>query len=213
MELPRYVVVQHHNHLTLTLDFQGQFSKILYLRNGMPDWHGTKGMWVDWILDPCCDFQLWPYPWPWPWIFNVKFWNSCIPWIRGKIDMERKGYESIGCCTFFVTLSCDLDLGFSRSNFENAVSQEWEGQLTWNQRDVINRMWDSHCNFEVWPHPWPLPWIFKVDFLNNCISGTGGGSINMGQKGYESIRCYIYYVTLSYDFDLGFWRSNFKALS
>ena len=50
--------------------------------------------------------------------------------------MERKGYESIGWYTFFVTLSYDLDLGFARSNFENAVSQEWEGQLTWNQRDV-----------------------------------------------------------------------------
>ena len=41
----------------------------------------------------------------------------------GTIDMERKGYESIGCFTYFVTLSYDLDLGFARSNFENAVSQ------------------------------------------------------------------------------------------
>ena len=54
----------------------------------------------------------------------------------GPIDMERKGYESIGCYTYFVTLSSHIDLRFSRSNFENAVSQEWEGQLTWNQRDV-----------------------------------------------------------------------------
>ena len=54
----------------------------------------------------------------------------------GPIDMERKGYESIGCYTYFVTLSYDLYLGFSRSNFENAESQEWEGQLTWNQMDV-----------------------------------------------------------------------------
>ena len=52
------------------------------------------------------------------------------------ILMERKGYESIGWYTFFVTLSYDLDLGFSRSKFENAASQEWEGQLTRNQRDV-----------------------------------------------------------------------------
>ena len=37
-----------------------------------------------------------------------------------------------------------------------------------------------------------------------------GGPINMEQKGYESTECYTYYVTLSYDFDLGFWRSNFK---
>ena len=30
----------------------------------------------------------------------------------------------------------ELDLGFSRSNFENAVSQEWEGRLTWNEKDL-----------------------------------------------------------------------------
>ena len=54
----------------------------------------------------------------------------------GGIDMERKRYESIRCYTYFVTLNYDLDLRFSRSNFENAVSQEWEGQLTWSQKDV-----------------------------------------------------------------------------
>ena len=56
------------------------------------------------------------------------------------IDMERKRCESIGCYTHIVTLNCDLtndlDPSFSRSNFENAESQEWEGRLTWNERDV-----------------------------------------------------------------------------
>ena len=56
------------------------------------------------------------------------------------IDMEGKGCESIGCCIYFVTfnvhLTHDLDLGFSRSNFENAVSQDWNGRLTWNESDV-----------------------------------------------------------------------------
>ena len=66
MELSRPVVVQHHGHLTLTLDFQGQILKMLYLRNGRADWHGTKGMWIDTMLDPCCDFQCSPLPWPWP---------------------------------------------------------------------------------------------------------------------------------------------------
>ena len=50
--------------------------------------------------------------------------------------MERKGYESIGWYTFFVTLSYDLDLEFSMSNFKIAVSQEWEGRLTWNEKDM-----------------------------------------------------------------------------
>ena len=54
----------------------------------------------------------------------------------GPIDMEQKGCESIGCYTYFVTLSYDLDLGFSWSNFKSAVSWEWEGRLTWNQTDV-----------------------------------------------------------------------------
>ena len=56
------------------------------------------------------------------------------------IDMERKGCESIGCYIYFVTfnvhLTHDLDLEFSMSNFENAVSQEWNGRLTWNESDV-----------------------------------------------------------------------------
>ena len=51
-------------------------------------------------------------------------------------NMERRGYELIGRYAYFVTVSYDLDLGFSRSNFENVISQEWEGRLTWNERDV-----------------------------------------------------------------------------
>ena len=62
MELSRPIVVQHQGHLTLTLDFQGQILKMLYFRNGRANWHGTKGMWVDRMLDPHCDFELWPHP-------------------------------------------------------------------------------------------------------------------------------------------------------
>ena len=69
VELTGPVVVQHHGHLTLTVDFQGQILKMLYLRNGRADWHAMKGMWVDRMLDPHCDFELWPHPWPWPLIF------------------------------------------------------------------------------------------------------------------------------------------------
>ena len=82
MELSKPVVVQHQGHLTLTLDFQGQILKILYLRNGRADWHGTKGMWVDRMLDTHCDFELWPHPWPWPLIFKVKLYlkNGRADW-------------------------------------------------------------------------------------------------------------------------------------
>ena len=47
--------------------------------------------------------------------------------------MERKGSESTECLTNVVTfnfdLTYDLNLEFSMTNFEIAVSQEWEGRL------------------------------------------------------------------------------------
>ena len=51
----------------------------------MADWHGMKGMWVDRMLDPCCDFNRSPLPWHWPWIFKVKFWKSRI---SGMLDLH-----------------------------------------------------------------------------------------------------------------------------
>ena len=118
MELSRPVVVQYHGHLTLTMDFQCQILKMLYFRNGKADWHGTKGMWVDRMLHPHCDFQHSPHPWPWPWIFKVKFWKSCISGMGWPIDMELKRFELTECwihvVTFNVHLTHDLDLGFSR---------------------------------------------------------------------------------------------------
>ena len=83
--------------MTLTLDFQGQILKMLYLKNGRADWHGTKGMWVDRVLDPHCDFELWPHQWPWSLIFKVKFLKSHNSGMGCPIDMEQKGCESIGC--------------------------------------------------------------------------------------------------------------------
>ena len=70
MELSRPVVVQHHEHLTLTFDFQGQILKLLYLRNGRANWHEMKGIWVDRMLHPFCDFHRSPHPWPWPFILK-----------------------------------------------------------------------------------------------------------------------------------------------
>ena len=103
MELSRPVVVQHHGHLTLTLDFQGQILKMLYLRNGKADWHGTKGMWIDRMLDPHCHFERWPHPWPWPLIFKVKFWKCRNSGMGCPIHMEREGCESTECWTHVVT--------------------------------------------------------------------------------------------------------------
>ena len=118
---------------------QGQILKNPYPWNGVANWHGLKGMWVDgkscMQSDPLCEFQLWPHLWPWPWIFKVKFLKSCISEMGRSVHMEWKGRESIGCWTHHATLSYDLDLGLPRSNCERAISQELNGRLTWNKRD------------------------------------------------------------------------------
>ena len=75
--------------------------------------------------------------------------------------------------------------------------------------------------FKSWQvYDWLAKWLIMLGYmdltsvlLNSCISGMGG-LINMEWEGYDAIGCYTYYVTLCYDFDLQFWRSNFrKALS
>ena len=92
--------------MTLTLDFQGQILKKSYLRSGMVDWKGTKGMWVDRILDSHCDFKLWPHPWHWLWILKVKYWNCCN---SGKGRVDSLGIQGIWVgyvvgCTMGLTL-------------------------------------------------------------------------------------------------------------
>ena len=56
--------------------------------------------------------------------------------MEGLIDMEQKGCESIGCWTHYVALNDNLGLGFSRSNFGIAISQEWMGLVTWNEKEM-----------------------------------------------------------------------------
>ena len=124
--------------------------------------------------------------------------------------MEWKGYESVVCWTLPVTLINDLDLGFSRSIFKKSIFQEYEGQLTWNEKDVSWQA-DPLCDVELWPHPWPRHWICKAKFWNIRIPRTGG-PIDLKWNGCESIGFWTHYVTLNYDLDLGFSRSILKKL-
>ena len=57
--------------MTMTSDFQGEFLKKIFVV-GMRGWIDKEknGIWIDRMLDPCCDFE---HQWPWPWIFNVKY--------------------------------------------------------------------------------------------------------------------------------------------
>ena len=164
--------------VTFTLDVQGQNLKKSYLRNGMADWHGRKGMWVDRMLHPLCDFQCRLHPWPWPWIFKVKFWKCCISGMGGQIDMDERDLsrQNVGPMLWLsmFTSSMTFTLDFrgqilKKSYLRNGMA-DWHGTKgMW-----VDRMLESHCDFKLWPHPWPWPWIFKVKYCNCCNLGMGG---------------------------------------
>ena len=104
------------------------------LRNGRADWHGTKGMWVDRMLHPLCDFNF-DLNHDLDLGFSRSNFESHISGMGWLIDMEWRGCESIKYCTHVVTfnipLTHDLDLGFPRSNFEMLYlrngTADWHG--------------------------------------------------------------------------------------
>ena len=74
--------------------------------------------------------------------FKVKFRNSSISGIVGLIDVKWKRGELIwdwaDCMNLPFDHTHDLDLGveISRSEPETALSQEWNGRLTWYEKVV-----------------------------------------------------------------------------
>ena len=47
------------------------------------------------------------------------------------------------------------------------------GWLTLRERNMIDTVLDPLHDLDRWAHPWPGPWIFKVEFRNSYMSGTG----------------------------------------
>ena len=151
--------------------------KGLYPRNGRDDWHGTKGMWADRRSGPFSDFELWP----WPWIFKVKFRESCVSGMRELIDMKRKECESKGCGPTMWPWAMTLTLYFQdqllKQLYPMNETADWHGTKgIWT-----NRKWDPLCDFELWPHPWPWHWIFKVIFWK-AVSQEWEGQITWNER-------------------------------
>ena len=113
--------------VTLTLNFQGQTWNLLYLSQKWSDCHETKSKHIDWIQGLKCDHGVWPWPWPWPWLFKVKYGICYISVKNGPIATKQKANILIELKALNVTmgfdLGHDLDLDFSRSNMEFAISQ------------------------------------------------------------------------------------------
>ena len=84
----------------------------------------------------------------------------------------------------YLTLTLDFQGQILKMLYRKNWRTGWHGTKgMW-----IDRMSDLHCDFELWPHPWPWPLIFKVRFLKSHNSGMGC-PIDMKWKGCELIGC------------------------
>ena len=150
--------------MTLTLNFQGQISNWLYLSQKWCDCHETKSKHIDWTLGFKCDHRVWPWPWPWPWIFKVKYRIGYISAKNGAIATKRKANISIDLKTSNVTigfdLGHDLDLEFSRSNAELAISLPEMVRLPRNEKPT------HQLNFrpQMWPSNLTLAMTLTLNF-------------------------------------------------
>ena len=136
--------------MTLTLNFQGQIQNLLYLSKKWSDCHETKSKHIDWTLGLKCDHRVWLWPWPWPWIFKVKYRICYISAKNGQIASKRKANISIELHASNVTNGFEID-----HNLDLWILK-------------------VKCDFDLWPHRWPWPWIFMIKFWNSCISEWEG---------------------------------------
>ena len=120
----------------------------------------------------------------------------------------------------------DLDLQFSRSNIEFAISQPKMVRLPRNEKQTYRlnsrpQMWPmgSDCHetkskhidwtlglkydHRVWLWPWPWPWIFKVKY-RICYISAKNGQIASKRKGNISIELQASNVTNGFELDHNF---------
>ena len=98
--------------------------------------------------------------------FKVGYRNSSISGIVGLINVKWKLSELIWYWIDCMTLPFDhthcLDLGVEISRSEITVSPEWEGRLTWNEKDV---------SYHSWPWYW-LVWPWWGGLMYQIVTGV-----------------------------------------
>ena len=95
-------------------------------------WNKKKVHWLD------TGYNIWPLTSLMILTLDVSRSNSSIFGIVGLIGVKLKGSELIwywaDCMTLPFDHTHDLDLGYSRSESEIPLSQEWGGRLTMNKK-------------------------------------------------------------------------------
>ena len=110
--------------------------------------------------------------------------------MRGLFDIERKGYESIGCYTYYVAFSYYLDPGISMWNFEKICFIGMEGRIdiektgfeslgSWTHVVTLNFdvswIWCwMHNGIDLGPHAWQIDRPSNRSMWNSYSFQTAG---------------------------------------
>ena len=136
-----------------------------------------KSKHIHWTQGLKCDHRVCP----WPWIFKVKHGVCYISAKNGLIVTKQKANISIELKASNVTivfdLGHDLDLEFSRSNMEFAISQPTMVRLPRNKKQTYRLNLGPKCDHWVGLWLWPWPWIFKVKYGICYISTKSGRKV------------------------------------
>ena len=107
----------------------------------MPVWHGTKVVWGDRLLDPHCDFEMWPHLWPCPLIFKVRLtWNE-------RDVRQLYGWPTLRLST--LTSFMAMTLKFQRQILKQLYPRNGRADCHGTRGISVNRMLDSHCDIEL----------------------------------------------------------------
>ena len=164
--------------LTLTLNFQGQMLKWLYLSQKWSDCHETKSKHIDWTLGfkGTIGFDLGHD-------IDFEFSRSNIELAISQPKMVRlprnekqthRLNSRLQRGPSGLTLAMTLTLNF-QGQLSNwlYLSQKWS-----NCHETKSKHMDWTLGFKgdhrVWPWPWPWPWIFKVKYGIGYISAKNG---------------------------------------
>ena len=121
--------------------------------------------------------MLWLSTFPSPMTLTLDFQGQilkcCMSGMQRPIDMEQRGCASIGCHTHFVTFhfyfNHDLDLRFSRLNFEEVVSgMGWPIDMEWKGCESIE-CWTHVVTFNI-PLTHDIDLGFSRSNIENVVS-------------------------------------------
>ena len=123
-----------------------------------------KSKHIYWSPGLKCDHHVWPWPWPWPWIFKVIYGIWYISAKNVAIVTKWKANTLIDLKTSNVTirfdLGHDLDLEFSRSNMELAISLPKIVRLPRNEKQTY---W-LNSRPQMWPPDLTLAVTLTLNF-------------------------------------------------